>query len=117
MVTTPTSWRLTAASRAALFDELEKIAADQAGKAQARARREKLKKWLKSTALVAAGTGAGTGAAMIGDRLISSAFGAKWRGLPKEKRLAIIGPASGIAAMGGALLARKLMEEKRKHDE
>lgn len=117
MVTTPTSWRLTAVSRAALFDELEKIAAAQSNKAQARARREKVKKWLKGTALVAAGTGAGTGAAMLGDKVISGAFGPKWRSLPREMRLKILAPAISVSTMGGAYLAKRLMEEKRKHDE
>jgi hypothetical protein len=109
--------QLTAAFHRGLYDELEKISAAKGISAEDRQRREKLKKWAKNTALFAAGTGAGTGTAMIGERLISSAFGARWKAMPKSKQMAILGPAIGIASVGGALLMRKALEEKRKADE
>ena len=83
-------------TRAALFDELSKIAevppSPKDNKTVSR-------KWLKNAALFAAGTGSGTAAFMIADKLVGSQIS------PQAKAVIV-----GLAAQGGNVATRKLME-------
>ena len=83
-------------TRAALFDELSKIAEVSP---PPKDNKTVSRKWLKNAALFAAGTGAGTAAFMIADKFAGNQLS------PQAK--AII---AGLAAQGGNVATRKLME-------
>ena len=86
-------------TRAALFDELGKIAAAH----PAPDKKVQFKKWLKNAALVAAGTGAGTAAFMIADELAGKNLSPAMRTLLR-----------GGAALGGAAAGYKMYEHFNK---
>lgn len=109
MATTQTS-SLPTATLVAFRDELEKISASGAEK------RERAKKWLKGTAAVAAGTGLGTGAYMLGERAVSKKLGRRWSSLQPGTRRAVAGGAAGLATVGGMMLAQRMAKEKQKHE-
>lgn len=106
MATTRTS-SLPTATLVGFRTELEKISSD---------RSEKAKKWLKGTAAVAAGTGLGTGAYMLGERAVSKKLGRRWRSLQPNTRRAVAGGAAGLATIGGMMLTQRLAREKQKHE-
>lgn len=93
MVTTRTS-SLSSDTVVGLFDELSKIASEQ------KPGNPQLKKFLKSTAVIGAGAGAGYGAAMIADKAFQHAFGAKWAALGSPSKKKLIGAAIGLATAG-----------------
>jgi hypothetical protein len=97
-------------SRLSFYDELEKIASERQPK------NNKVKRWLKSTAIVSAGAGIGTGAYMGGERLAKKLVGKRWDRMNPKTRLAILGPASALAGYGAARLTRKVMRKKQEHD-
>lgn len=89
-----------------------KISASAAGKE----RRRKLGRWLKGTAAVAAGTGVGTGIYMLGHAAAQKHLPKYWAKLSPQMRTAILGAGSGIAGLGSAALAKKLLHEKREYE-
>lgn len=97
------------ASATAFTDELVKIA-------QANQKKGQFKKWLKDTSIVAAGTGLGTGAYMLGERALTKKLGPKWGSLTPATRRSVAGAASAAATVGGLLLAHKLAKEKKQHE-
>lgn len=99
MAITPTFSQHLVVTHAALFDELEKIA-------ETSPNREKLKKWLKETALTTAGVGAGTAAALIVDKLIGKHLG-------NPGSLGRTLPLLGLQAIG-TVAGQKLMQAKFK---
>jgi len=103
-----TSQLFSTIRHSAFLDELEKIAEDRLEKSQ------QFKKWLKNTALIAAGTGVGTGTVMVGEKVLNHALGDKWRSLPPKTRMAIAAPIASAAGMGAMLFLQKLNEEKSK---
>jgi hypothetical protein len=92
----------------AFSDELEKIASTP------KERKEKLKKWARSAGAITAGTALGTGAYMVGERILSNAVGQSWQKLQPSTRLAILGPLAGGAGVLSAAMLRRLAEEKQK---
>jgi hypothetical protein len=98
------------ATLAGFSTELVKISADKTEK------REKAKKWLKGSAAVAAGTGLGTGAYMLGEKAISKKLGKRWSSLAPATRRTVAGGAAGLATVGGMMLAQRLAREKQKHE-
>lgn len=101
MATTRTSQQHLV-TRAALFDELGKIAEAQPEKTN----RAKLKSWLKSTAIIAAGTGAGTAAFMVADKIIGDQFGNTWRTTSPRTKMLIVAPLLGLAGIGSQVLMK-----------
>lgn len=91
-----------------LLDELEKIAEDDQAK--------RLKRWMKNTAIIAAGTGAGTGAMMVSERLLSSALGSHWAVMSPTAKKLVVGPLIGLTSVGAGLAAKKLFEERAKSE-
>lgn len=96
------------ATRAALLDELSKIA-----EATQKPSNERLKKFMKSTAIIGAGTGLGYGAAMLADKGLSTALGSRWAtlGTPAQKKL--VGALLGLAS-SGAFVGREWLGHERK---
>jgi hypothetical protein len=111
METTRTS-SLSSATREALFDELVKIA-EEAEKKQGN---EKLKRWVKNTAIIAAGAGAGQGLAMLGEKALASKFGPKWAQMSAQSKMRILGPALGAATAGSLLAAQYLKKVQQEHE-
>lgn len=102
METTPTlQGRLV--TRAAFFDELGKIAEAQPTD---KTNKAKLKSWLKSTALIAAGTGAGTAAFMVADKIIGDNFGNVWKTTSPRTKMLIVAPMLGLAGLGTQVLMK-----------
>ena len=107
MATTATS-SARLVTHAALFDELGKIAEAQPSK------KELFKKWLKNSALHAAGAGAGTAVTLIADRLLSEGLGKSWKSVDPKMRMLVLAPIMSVAAIGSQIAARKLMEARKK---
>lgn len=105
---TSTTSCLSSAALSALRDEFEKIADAE--------RNAKLKRWLKNSAIIAAGTGAGTGAALLTNEGLKRAIGPQWRSLSPTMRKAILAPAVGITSIGAAHAFRRLLEESHKDE-
>lgn len=105
-----TTFLLPSATLEALSDELQKIAADEG-------RKEKVKKWLKNTALISAGVGAGTAATMGIDKLVGSKLGPTWQSISPNTKKLVLGPLLGLSALGSRLVAKKLHEEMVKSRE
>lgn len=105
MATSRTSL-LSSATLAGLSDELWKIAEDASKKG-------KLKKLLKSTALIAGGAGAGVGASMLLEAFVRKNFPG-WKHLSPTTRQRILAPviAGGTLASHAALSS--LAEERSK---
>jgi len=89
-------------TKAALFDELGKIAEAQPDKTN----RAKLKSWLKSTAIIAAGTGAGTAAFMVADRIIGDKLGPTWKNTSPRTKMLVVAPLLGLAGLGSQVLMK-----------
>lgn len=89
-----------------LLDELEKIAADD--------RAKKAKRWLKNTAIVAAGTGMGTAAMMATERVLTTALGPHWAKLTPSTQKMILVPAMGLTSAGASLALKKLLDERKR---
>lgn len=94
-------------THAALFDELGKIA-------EVHDNREKLKKWLKNSALVAAGAGAGTAATMVVDKLMGDKLGKIWQGMDPKTKMFIVGPLVGLSTLAAVAAGRKQMKALQK---
>jgi hypothetical protein len=96
----------------AFCDELEKIA-----EAASRPKKgEQFKKFIKTTATIAAGTAAGTGALMVGEKILNAVVGDSWRGLSPQTRSTLLGVGSSAAALGAAYMAKRLLDEKKKQE-
>lgn len=106
------TFSLSSVTLEALSDELMKIAAAQEAKETQQSRRDRLKKYLKSTALISAGAGVGYGAGMIAEKAFEKLFGPKWNSLPLSSKLRILGAAAGAASVG-ALAAREWLAHER----
>jgi hypothetical protein len=90
-----------------MFDELEKISADNG-------RKEKVKRWLKDTALITGAAGVGAGVSMLAEEAAKKAFGPDWANrIPVSRRGMVIG--AGSFASG--LAAKKFLEERRRRQE
>lgn len=111
MATTPI-YSVPLATRAAVFDELMKIAEEVKPKNS-----DKFKLWLKNSALVAAGAGAGTAASMVLDKLVGDHLGKTWQNVSPKTKARIIGPLLGASTMGAILAAKKLQEARKKAGE
>lgn len=99
-------------SATAFADELVKIAAASLPSEK----KGKLKSWLRDSGIIAAGTGLGTGAYMLGERGLGPMLGPRWNTLKPATRASVAGAASMAATVGGLLLAHKLMREKHKDE-
>lgn len=97
----------------ALLDELEKISTIRP---DAQANRDRLKKVVKSSLLIAAGTGAGTGTYMLLERAAKEVLGKWWLQQSAKTQLGILTAASAAVGFGTAALAKALMDEKRKRE-
>jgi hypothetical protein len=100
-------------TKLAFIDELEKISREVSPQGQAN--RDKAKKFLKSTAIITAGSAAGVGTFMVGDMLAKKLFGAGWNSMPKDVRHMILTAAGGAAAVGSAHYVKRLAEEREKY--
>ena len=101
------------ATRAAFFDELDKIAeaaAPQDPNAPVQDNKTKFKKWVKVTALTALGAGAGTAGAMGVDRLLTKTLGNTWSSMSPKAKMLTLSPLVGLATVGAAAASHKRME-------
>lgn len=105
-MTTPTS-SLPSATLAGLSSELQKIAEET--------KSPKLKKWLKNTALISAGYGAGQGLGMLGEEALRAALGKKWNGWSSDTKRKVIGTALGLATAGSLLSVANLEKKKAEY--
>jgi hypothetical protein len=98
-----------AAVKLAFLDELEKIgtATKQNGA---------LKKWVKTTLAISAGTAAGTGTLMVGERVLGKYLKKHWNKLSPQSRLMLLGAGSSAAALGAGVLAKKMLDRKRREE-
>ncbi len=116
-MTTKTS-SLSSASLAALADELTKIAAAKkpahkkpaAPKPEEKKPLSPAKKFLRNTAVIGAGTGAGYGGGMLAEKAIQKI---KNSPMPKDKKLRLLGAGLGLASTG-AFVAREWIQHARK---
>lgn len=108
MATSQTS-SLSSARLAGLFDELVKISEAQSNK-------EKAKQWMKNTALIAAGAGAGTGAGMLVERFAKKNIGPMFAHADPRTKAMILGALAGGGSIAASLLAKKLYEERKKRE-
>jgi len=97
-------------TKLAFIDELEKISQEVKPQGQG-----KIKKFVKSTLAITAGSTAAVGAFMVGDMLAKKLFGASWNSLPKDARHMILTAAAGAAAVGSAHYVKRLAEEREKY--
>lgn len=112
MATTQTFLRPSVVVHAALFDELEKISEAT----QPQDNKTKIKKWLKNTALITAGAGAGAAATTVLDKILRDNLGNYWKSMsPTTKRL-IVGPLIGISTVGALAAAHKLQQARMKDE-
>lgn len=98
---------VSSVGQAAFLDELEKIAEELT-------RKEQMKRYLKSAALIAAGAGAGAGAVMLGDKAIQRIIGPSWAAMSPMVKNLIVGPAFGLATVGGIVGVQRMREEQIK---
>ena len=101
-------------TKLAFLDELEKISREVSAKG--REHREKTKKFLKGSLALAAGSAAGVGTYMVGDRFAKKVLGSWWSRQPSSTKEIILATAGTGATLGTAHFAKKLLEEKRKHN-
>jgi hypothetical protein len=113
MATTRISY-LSSVTEEAFLDELEKIASETGANVQEPTNSQKFKKWLKNAALISAGTAAGTGAFMVGEKYLGPHISKKWNAISPNTRVAIAGPAILFGNLITALALRKMEEEKNK---
>jgi hypothetical protein len=90
----------------ALRDELLKIAMSEESK-------RKLKNFAKSTATIAAGTGAGYGTAMLADKAFQKMLGHKWENLGSSQKKKLLGAGLGLT-LAGSYVARSWLDKERK---
>lgn len=88
---------------AALFDELEKIAEAQLSPG------DKTKKWLKNSALVAAGAGAGAAAATVLNKYLTTHLGKAWDAADTKTKMLILAPLIGLSTVGAVVAGHKVM--------
>lgn len=93
--------------RKSFFDELEKISE------AAPSKKEKFKKWLKSTAVLSAGYGIGHGSAYAIDRVLSKNLNT----IPLTVKHKMLGPAVGIGGAAASYSIKKMIEHHRKSQE
>ena len=102
-------------TKLAFYDELEKISREVRPDAQVE--RAKLKRFVKGTLAVSAGTAAGTGAFMLTDRAWKALAPKSFSKLSPQARYSILAPVAALAGGGAALLAKKTMEDKHRYVE
>lgn len=95
---------------AALKDELLKIAVSEESK-------RKLKNFAKSTATIAAGTGAGYGAGMLADKAFQRMLGKRWESTGSSQKKKLLGAALGLSLAGSYVARGWLDKERRKANE
>jgi len=95
-------------THAALFDELEKIAEAQLGTG------DKAKRWLKNSALVAAGAGAGAAAGTVLDKYLVTHLGKAWQSADTKTKMLVLAPLIGLSTVGAVVAGHKLMGEHHK---
>lgn len=86
------------------FDEMSKIAETSPDN------KAKLKKWLKASAVIAAGQGVGHGISYIGDRIVSKAM----HTMPSHQRMNARLVAGTLAGLGASYAYSKMMDSKNK---
>lgn len=91
-----------------LFDELGKIA-----EVKKKPDSGRFKKFLKNTAIISAGTGAGVGAAELAQKALEKAFAGRWAGIPSPTKRRLLGAALGLAS-SGAFVAREWNAHERR---
>lgn len=96
------------AIRAAVFDELEKIADEQMK------RDSRWKRVAKAGAGYAVGAAAGTGAGMLLDKAVTHAFRHKYPHWSREKKLRFLGPLLGFATVAGMAAQRYAHAKQQK---
>lgn len=101
---------LCTATVAGCSSELLKIAEAQTDTEE----RPTLKKWLKTTAVIGAGYGAGRGAAELGAHVLGKLVGPKFRTLATPAQAAVLKTIVGLSAAGGAVAAQNLAYKKWK---
>jgi hypothetical protein len=87
--------------RAALFDELSKLASEEPVKKPSP--KDRWKRIAKAGALAGGGYVAGHGAAMLADHAVTKAFGKKYPNWSTSTKKKVIYPLLGLAAAGAAL--------------
>lgn len=117
-MTSPTSSPRTA-TRLAPFAELEAVKLafqDELVKIASSAKRHgesRLAKWIKTTAAISAGTAAGTGALMLGEKALGPFLNRHWNKLSPQSRMLLLGAGVSAAAFGTGVLAKKMLDRKR----
>lgn len=95
-------------TRGAVFDELEKIAEAQPSNS------DKAKKWLKNSALVAAGAGAGAAASTVLDKYLTTHLGNAWQSTDIKTKMLVLAPLIGLSTVGAVVAGHKVMGEHQK---
>lgn len=101
---------LSTATVAALSSELSKIAEAQFNEES----RPTFKKWLKTTAVIGAGYGAGRGVAELGGHLLGKVLGPKFSNMGTDKQKMVLKTIIGLSAAGGAVAAQNMAYKKWK---
>lgn len=108
-MTIPPTSSLSGRSRAALFDELLKIAEAEVQKPKT----SPLKKALKIGALSALGYTAGHGGAMLADKALSHIFRNKYPNWTPEFKHKVLYPLLGAASLGSTLATHYTLAKRR----
>lgn len=77
--------------------------------------RQKMKRWLTTGAIVALGAGAGTGAAMVGEHVLSKALGPSWQSLPPQTRMKILQAGGAAVGTGLGIATHALAKQRMKY--
>ena len=99
-------------TKLAFINEIEKISAVTP---QQQENRERAKRFLKSTAQVAAGSATAVGTFMVGDLVAGKLFGPWWSKQSPHIRHAIHPAAGGAAGVASAPYVKRLAEEREKY--
>lgn len=94
-------------SLVAVLDELEKISEDLPTK-------ERVKRWLKNTAIITAASGVGAAAMTLGEDVLKRKLGPTWATLSPSTKRYIIGPALGVSSLGAGIMAKKMYDEQKR---
>lgn len=92
-----------------LFDELEKISSELTPPDK----KERVKRWLKASALTAGGVGAGTAIYMLGDEFLTKKLGPSWKTLDPGTRKKLLTAAALPIPILSMVGAKKLVDARR----
>ena len=95
-------------TKSALFDELEKISEAQPSSG------DRAKKWLKNSALVAAGAGAAAAAGTVLDKYLTTHLGNAWVNTDVKTKMLVLAPIIGLSTVGAVVAGHKVMGEHQK---